>query len=76
MADIIKTIITVRTSVNAPVETVWKHWTSPESITKWNNASDDWHTPKQAMISGRMVNSVTGWKPGTKALVSISKVYI
>jgi uncharacterized protein YndB with AHSA1/START domain len=45
MADIIKTIITVRTSVNAPVETVWKHWTSPESITKWNNASDDWHTP-------------------------------
>jgi uncharacterized protein YndB with AHSA1/START domain len=40
-----KTIITVRASVNAPVETVWKHWTSHESITGWNRASDDWHCP-------------------------------
>ncbi|HRA60684.1 MAG TPA: SRPBCC family protein [Bacteroidia bacterium] len=31
--------------VNAPIEKVWKLWTSPEHITKWNNASDDWHTP-------------------------------
>ena len=46
MANILKTIITVRTSVNAPVETVWKHWTSPDSITHWNNASEDWHTTK------------------------------
>jgi uncharacterized protein YndB with AHSA1/START domain len=46
MATITKTIITVRTSVNAPVERVWKHWTSPESIKRWNNASSDWHTPK------------------------------
>jgi len=46
MANIIKRIITVRTSVNAPIETVWKHWTAPESITQWNNASDDWHTPR------------------------------
>jgi uncharacterized protein YndB with AHSA1/START domain len=40
-----KTIITVEATVNAPVEKVWKFWTSPEHITKWNNASDDWHTP-------------------------------
>jgi len=40
------TIITVQTSVKASPETVWKHWTSPESIIHWNNASDDWHTPK------------------------------
>jgi uncharacterized protein YndB with AHSA1/START domain len=40
------TIITVTSSVNAPVDKVWKHWTTPESITKWNNASDDWHTPR------------------------------
>lgn len=46
MTGVEKTIITVRASVNAPVETVWKHWTSPESITGWNNASDDWVTPK------------------------------
>jgi uncharacterized protein YndB with AHSA1/START domain len=36
--------ITVETVVNAPVEKTWKFWTSPEHITKWNQASDDWHT--------------------------------
>ena len=41
-----KTNITVQTTVNAPVEKVWKYFTSPEQIIKWNNASDDWHTPK------------------------------
>lgn len=46
MANIIKTIITVRATVNAPIDTVWKHWTSPDSIKQWNNASDDWHTTK------------------------------
>jgi uncharacterized protein YndB with AHSA1/START domain len=40
------TIITVAVSVNARVEKVWKHWTSPESITKWNNATEEWHTPR------------------------------
>ena len=40
-----KTIITVENTVNAPVQKVWDYWTKPEHITKWNNASDDWHTP-------------------------------
>ena len=40
-----KTLITVETTINAPVEKVWKLWSAPEHITKWNNASDDWHTP-------------------------------
>ena len=39
------TTITVECSVKAPVEKVWKFWTAPEHITKWSNASDDWHTP-------------------------------
>ena len=39
------TTITVESTVNAPVEKVWQYWTEPEHITKWNNASDDWHTP-------------------------------
>lgn len=39
------TKITVETTVNAPVEKVWKYWTEPEHIKRWNNASDDWHTP-------------------------------
>jgi uncharacterized protein YndB with AHSA1/START domain len=37
--------ITVKTTVSAPMNEVWKIWTSPEHIVKWNNASDDWHTP-------------------------------
>lgn len=37
--------VTVETTVYTPVERVWKYWTEPKHITKWNNASDDWHTP-------------------------------
>lgn len=36
--------IAVRTTVNAPIGEVWRYWTEPEHITKWMNASDDWHT--------------------------------
>lgn len=40
------TKITVETTVKAPVEKVWEFWSAPEHITKWNAASDDWHTPR------------------------------
>lgn len=36
--------ITVETTVTAPVEAVWRAWTTPEDIMRWNAASDDWHT--------------------------------
>lgn len=39
------TKVTVQTTVNAPIEKVWECWSAPEHITKWNSASDDWHTP-------------------------------
>ena len=39
-------VITVESEVHAPVAKVWKTWTTPEHIMQWNNASDDWHTPK------------------------------
>lgn len=38
--------ITVEVTVNQTMDKVWKMWTTPEDIIKWNNASDDWHTPK------------------------------
>jgi len=41
-----ETAITVENTVDAPVEKVWRLWTEPEHIRNWNNASDDWHTPK------------------------------
>ncbi|MEJ0104553.1 MAG: SRPBCC family protein [Bacteroidota bacterium] len=45
MATPEKTVITIENIINAPVEKVWELWTKPEHITKWSNASDDWHTP-------------------------------
>lgn len=41
-----KKVITVETSIHAPVEKVWECWTKPEHITKWNFASDEWHSPR------------------------------
>lgn len=38
-------VLTVETLVTRPVHKVWDYWTNPDHITKWNNASDDWHTP-------------------------------
>jgi uncharacterized protein YndB with AHSA1/START domain len=40
-----KTKITVETTVRVPVDRAWKFWTEPEHITRWNQASDDWHSP-------------------------------
>ena len=37
-------IITVKTTVPAPIERVWSAYTTPEDIKQWNAASDDWHT--------------------------------
>ena len=36
--------ITVHTFIQAPVQTVWQKYTTPEDIKIWNAASDDWHT--------------------------------
>lgn len=36
--------ITVETTISAPVEKVWRAYTTPEDIKQWNAASDDWHT--------------------------------
>ena len=38
--------ITVKTTVGLPVDKVWDYWRLPEHIVEWNNASDDWHTPR------------------------------
>lgn len=41
----VKPFITVLTTVNAPIDKVWECWTAPQHITKWCQASDDWHAP-------------------------------
>lgn len=36
--------ITVETRVEAPIDEVWRAYTSPQDIEQWNAASEDWHT--------------------------------
>lgn len=36
--------ISVQTTVSAPLARVWRAYTAPEDIVRWNAASDDWHT--------------------------------
>ena len=36
--------IAVETVVAAPIATVWRAYTTPSDIVRWNAASDDWHT--------------------------------
>lgn len=40
-----KTVVVIETLIDAPVNKIWDFWSGPEHIIKWNNASDDWHTP-------------------------------
>ncbi len=41
--------ITVEATIHAPIEKVWRAWTTPADITQWNAASDDWHTTKASV---------------------------
>jgi len=38
--------ITISTVINSDLKRAWDLWTLPEHIVKWNNASNDWHTPR------------------------------
>lgn len=60
-------MITVQNNINAPIETVWECWTNPVHITKWNNASDDWHTPyaENDLKTGGRFKSTMASKDGT-----------
>ncbi|MGG1550973.1 SRPBCC family protein [Paenibacillus ferrarius] len=37
--------VTVEVVIQAPVEKVWRYWSEPQHITKWNQASETWHAP-------------------------------
>ena len=38
--------ITIETEVNAEPATVWDSWTTPEDITQWYFATDEWCCPR------------------------------
>lgn len=41
--------IAVEAVVAAPIDEVWRAYTTPEDIKQWNAASDDWHTTDAAV---------------------------
>ncbi|MEW9899585.1 SRPBCC family protein [Chitinivorax sp. PXF-14] len=41
--------ITVSTTVRAPIEQAWRAYTTPDDITLWNAASEDWHTTRASV---------------------------
>lgn len=41
--------ITVETTVHAPLDAVWRAYTTPADILAWNAASDDWHTTRASV---------------------------
>jgi uncharacterized protein YndB with AHSA1/START domain len=50
--------VTVQAVIQVPVEKVWKYWSEPEHITKWNQATEQWHAPwaeNDLRVGGRFV---------------------
>ncbi|MQX52032.1 SRPBCC family protein [Alcanivorax sediminis] len=41
--------ITIETQVHAPMATVWAAWVTPESITQWNYAIEEWCCPRATL---------------------------
>ena len=62
-----KIMITVQVKINAPIQEVWKCWTTPGDIVKWNHASDDWHTTRAEvdLVEGGKFNSRMEAKDGS-----------
>lgn len=60
--------ILVETQIKAPLEVIWRCWTSPEHIVQWNAASHDWHTTKATVDlrvgGGLLPDGGEGWQHG------------
>lgn len=38
-------LITVKSTINAPLKKVWDYWTLEKHVINWNFAAADWHCP-------------------------------
>lgn len=60
--------LTVSTTINAPLETVWDAMWNPSHIPGWCFASDDWHCPKavgEAPVVGGIFSNTFAAKDGS-----------
>jgi uncharacterized protein YndB with AHSA1/START domain len=65
-------IITVETNVAAPINEVWRAYTTPGDIKQWNAASEDWHTTAASvdLREGGAFSSRMEAKDGSMSLIS------
>ena len=56
--------ITVKTTVNAPLDKVWECWTQPDHITGWNFAAPEWQCP--SAINDLVPNGKFSWRMEAK----------
>lgn len=57
--NILKPTITIKATINVPIEKIWGDWTETEHIKRWNYASEDWHTPhaeNDLRVGGRFLS--------------------
>jgi uncharacterized protein YndB with AHSA1/START domain len=62
--------ITVEATVASPIEQVWRAYTNPDDIKRWNAASDDWHTTAATVDCAREERFLRAWKPRMAAWAS------
>lgn len=62
-----KQIITIKTTIQQSLDTIWKLWTEPAHIKNWNHASDDWHTTDSTndLQTGGKFSSIMAAKDGS-----------
>lgn len=59
-----KNKISIETKIKAPIDVVWKLWTTPEHIINWNFASDSWCCPNA--INDLKPNGQFNWRMEAK----------
>lgn len=55
--DTPKRTVTAEIFIQEPIEKVWHYWINPAHIKRWNNISEEWHTPvaeNDLKIGGRL----------------------
>jgi uncharacterized protein YndB with AHSA1/START domain len=59
-----KNPITIETVIKAPLSKVWEYWNSPEHITQWAFAADDWEATdaKNDLRIGGKFSTIMGAK--------------
>lgn len=59
--------LTIRTSINAPLQDVWNKFNNPGHVVNWNFASDDWHCPKAegTLEAGKTFSATMAAKDGS-----------